>query len=1095
MIKNLKSHVTGGKKVTSSENSAKTLGDIIKKKKFVIPMYQRNYKWNTSVVIKLVDDILDCYNRSKKENNIQISKSLGLLTLYKKDEKDTTYYVIDGQQRFTTLSILLSVLHTNAESNIDLEFERDKSDCKKRREAITGECPDECPDKCQDKCSNKCTDVNRINRNKEAICNELNKYKVDAKEYGVIAEFVLDHVIMLCSIVNEQPVEEFMNLNAYKTAFSISDHIRANLISLNSFYKEEMSKGEYSPILARCLSKKTYKTAVAILYNNIQEKLYDVPPKDEKGPYKSIYDLLKEPKEILDPDKEARINIIFRGMLDKEAQNYASGEITENFDYWIKMLQKLAYVNKLLDELKNELDSGEFHSFKQIDDYQKMTGKSFVLEVFDGICRLDENWNSQILAKEIQKYSNVDSVLIRCLNQNSKKLANRYLEAFVYSNVNEETIKKADNESGEKIKLSQMAMDEVVDEISGCGRFVVDRYEREHREDLDTTITIPPVIDLEDRENVNFGGSLKAGEIEGGDLIKIGDLFNHNIKIPVIQRDYCMGARITGKNDFLDYLISGFEKNEKKEKGKKESLIASTILISISKDGSIYIFDGQQRTFTLYNILKYCNNKDEERKSYSFIGRTEENANDTDNCGSPYSEQAVDNLNRILKDKIKEKVDKDNFAKYIKENVKLKVKIVESVSGAEQFFMDINGGVALEKYEIFKAMLCNRLAALNELDLNELEAMTASIDNEWLDFFYKYRRDYLGSSKIQNDESDIEELLEIRFIEFVCRFVYQMNHLGAKYEDIYIKHGDWGFLKQDDSTYGKIIKDSALSRPKSFDEIGSKGEMVTGLSYIDALDVQDFKMIKTVLNEITNIDNTSNDKIPGISLEKKKIDTNSTGGYVMICGLEQKGTKQDVLENKGAYIKRFIWSLVDENRRILKKYYRYENDESIIEKIYDHDQIMRDILLSILKEHVQGDVQGDVYVYPYQINNEKDNIICCGYRHNAENEGKDTTKIGKRVVTYNCIKEIPAYYCNEINNVSGEIVRLRYLQDVADLMKKSYVFALVKDKVKNQIEYEDKTNSNICLANNFSDNVECTNRTEAYCITYIDRYISQNKGD
>lgn len=215
----------------------------------------------------------------------------------------------------------------------------------------------------------------------------------------------------------------------------------------------------------------------------------------------------------------------------------------------------------------------------------------------------------------------------------------------------------------------------------------------------------------------------------------------------------------------------------------------------------------------------------------------------------------------------------------------------------------------------------------------------------------------------------------------------------------------------------------------------------------------------------------------------------------MICGLEQKGTKQDVLENKGAYIKRFIWSLVDENRRILKKYYRYENDESIIEKIYDHDQIMRDILLSILKEHVQGDVQGDVYVYPYQINNEKDNIIYCGYRHNAENEGKDTTKIGKRVVTYNCIKEIPAYYCNEINNVSGEIVRLRYLQDVADLMKKSYVFALVKDKVKNQIEYEDKTNSNICLANNFSDNVECTNRTEAYCITYIDRYISQNKGD
>lgn len=1073
--------------MNSSDNSAKTLGDIIDKKRFVIPMYQRNYKWNTSVAIKLVDDILDYYNCSKKENNPQISKSLGLLTLYKENEK---YYVIDGQQRFTTLSILLSVLNTKAESNIDLEFERDKLVCKKRRKAITGECLDEC------------TDVNRINRNKNAICNELNKYKVDAKEYGDIAKFVLEHVIMLCSIVNEQPVEEFMNLNAYKTAFSISDHIRANLISLNSFYKEEMSKGEYGPILARCLSKKTYKTAVAILYNNIQEKLYDVPQKDENGTYKSIYDLLKEPKEILDPDKEARINIIFRGMLDKEAQNYASGEITENFDYWIKMLQKLAYVNKLLDELKNELDSGEFHSFKQIDDYQKMTGKSFVLEVFDGICRLDENWNSQILAKEIQKYSNVDSVLIRCLNQNSKKLANRYLEAFVYSNINEETIKKADNESGEKIKLSQMAMDEVVDEISGCGRFVVDRYEREHREDLDTTITIPPVIDLEDRENVNFGGSFEdeEDEIEGGDLIKIGNLFKYDIKIPVIQRDYCMGARITGKNDFLDYLISGFEKNEKKEKKeKKESLIASTILISISKDGSIYIFDGQQRTFTLYNILKYCNA--ENIKSYSFIGRTEENANNTDNCGSPYSKQAVVNLNEILKDKIKENVDKDNFAKYIKENVKLKVKIVESVSGAEQFFMDINGGVALEKYEIFKAMLCNRLAALDGFDGLDV---IRNIENEWLDFFYKYRRDYLGSSKIQNDESDIEELLEIRFIEFICRFVYQMNHWGAKYEDIYIKNGDGGFSKQDDSTYGKIIKDSTLSRPKSFDEIGSKGEMVTGLSYIDALDVQDFEMIRSVLNEITNIDNTSNDKIPGISLEKKKIDTNSTGGYVMICGLEQKGTKQEVLDNKGYYIKRFIWSLIDENRRLLKKYYRYENDESIIEKIYDHDQIMRDILLSILEKDIQGYVQEDVQgyvqgdVYPYQINEKKCNIIYCGYRHN-EDHGDETWNVGKREVEYNCIKEIPAYYYNEIdkkiNNDSQQIVRLRYLQDKSGQQKDNYKFALVKDKVKNQIEYEDKTNSNICLANNFSDNVECQNRTEAYCITYIDSYISQNKGD
>lgn len=109
-----------------------------------------------------------------------------------------------------------------------------------------------------------------------------------------------------------------------------------------------------------------------------------------------------------------------------------------------------------------------------------------------------------------------------------------------------------------------------------------------------------------------------------------------------------------------------------------------------------------------------------------------------------------------------------------------------------------------------------------------------------------------------------------------------------------------------------------------------------------------------------------------------------------------------------------------------------------------------------------------------------------GYTLERGDVVKDTRKIGKRVVTYNCIKEIPAYYYKDIidiKKVSGEIVRLRYLQDVADLMKNPYVFALVKDKVKNQIEYEDKTNSNICLLKvlNLTEDGR-TYKREAYCL-------------
>lgn len=207
-----------------------------------------------------------------------------------------------------------------------------------------------------------------------------------------------------------------------------------------------------------------------------------------------------------------------------------------------KNASKVSFANNLLGELEDEFEQGDFHSFKQIDDYQKLTKKSFIREVFEGI---DKDWDSQTLAKEIQKYSNVDSVIIRCLSSDSKKLANRYLEAFVHSEKNSETYKQADNEFYKKVKLPQMSMSEVVKEISGCGRYIIDRYEMEHRDNLNISIDIPPVLDLEDRENVNFGGNLS--ELNESDEISVGELFKYDIKIPVIQRDYCMGQELQVK--------------------------------------------------------------------------------------------------------------------------------------------------------------------------------------------------------------------------------------------------------------------------------------------------------------------------------------------------------------------------------------------------------------------------------------------------------------------------------------------------------------------------------------------------------------------
>lgn len=989
---------------SQNQNSAQTLREILDNKKFVIPMYQRNYKWNTTVAEKLVKDIITCYRQSLEnpkleKQNSKSQKSLGLLTLYHDNPNDKTYYVIDGQQRFTTLSILLSVL--DSETKINLSFERDRERCEKRRTAIWS----------NEKCCCECTDVNRIRRNKKAISDIIQK-NVSLEEKSKIVEFVLENVIMLCSTVNTLPVEEFMNLNAYKTAFSISDHIRANLISLNSFHKEKMSR-EYAPILAQCLEQHTYKTAVAVLYNKIQEKLYESLPTE--GTYRSIYELLKKPeKQVIDPGKESHINIIFGGMLKAGATNYESGEITENLDYWIKMLQKLAYVNKLLDELKSELGNGAFHSFKQIDDYQEMTGKSFIIEVFEKIRKLDEKWDSQTLAKEIQKFSNVDSILIRSLTPNSQKLANRYLEAFAYSTVNEETMKKADS----KGKLSQMSMDEVIQEISGCGRYIVDRYEREHREDLDTVITIPPVIDLEDRENVDFGGSLDDPTIKD-DTITVGNLFQYKICIPVIQRDYCMGARITGKNDFLAFLIQGFE--------DKKDLTASTILISVSKkDKKIYIFDGQQRTFTLYNILKWC--KEKNLNEYSFIGRTgnsisgcessypkqvvdnqKKSSEDNSECGSSYSKQAVKDLNDTLEKNFHQ--NKEEFARYIKEKVRLKVKIVNDVSGAEQFFMDINGGVALKKYEIYKAMLCSCLADIGQ------EEMVRKIENEWLDFFYRFRKNYIGVGNIETDETDEEELLEIRFIEYVCRFVYRNM---------------------------KKSKEVPM-----FDEIKSKGEIVETLQYINKLEEEDIEMVDQIMGKICNleIDQTVKEQTAPFTLEKFEIPTNSSRKIVDACIIKCKLDEFDVSGNMAYYIARFIWSLSDKNREKIKNYYRYDKIESL-RRIYDDDWIMDKILYYLIENNSGIDNTR----CPYTDMRELELNLYGGY-HNISyfNSGKFT----RCSIPEHPEKEAPVYYLKDLP--ANEVLRLQYLYEHAkkDENNSPLHFALVQKGMN----YEDGTPS------------------------------------
>ena len=78
------------------------------KQNYIIPMYQRNYAWGEKEIDQLILDIQDYQKQTDQINQGQTqgSKKYYIGTLVVFERSNGTYEIIDGQQRFTTLTLL-----------------------------------------------------------------------------------------------------------------------------------------------------------------------------------------------------------------------------------------------------------------------------------------------------------------------------------------------------------------------------------------------------------------------------------------------------------------------------------------------------------------------------------------------------------------------------------------------------------------------------------------------------------------------------------------------------------------------------------------------------------------------------------------------------------------------------------------------------------------------------------------------------------------------------------------------------------------------------------------------------------------------------
>lgn len=78
---------------------------------FVIPVYQRNYAWQKKHCKQLLDDILEI---STQPNKYHFLGTITYILHSNTQEFGNEYVIIDGQQRITTLMLLLKALQKYA---------------------------------------------------------------------------------------------------------------------------------------------------------------------------------------------------------------------------------------------------------------------------------------------------------------------------------------------------------------------------------------------------------------------------------------------------------------------------------------------------------------------------------------------------------------------------------------------------------------------------------------------------------------------------------------------------------------------------------------------------------------------------------------------------------------------------------------------------------------------------------------------------------------------------------------------------------------------------------------------------------------------
>lgn len=361
--------------MTSSNIKPLKIGDIFNRREnefYRIPIYQRNYAWKETEIRQLIQDIYDYAKQDEKQYYY-----IGTLVVL--PNKDNTFEVIDGQQRLTTLSMLVAYLKN--------EEKEENNYYKNLENTITFQCR-----KVSTDALNKIWESSDVKDVADSISSAYHQilrksFEDIVKEKEKFKKYLLENVIIYrISVPQDTDLNHYFEImNTRGEQLEKHEILKAELLSV--FKGNTDTREFYSGIWDACSDMGKYVCPEALLPRS-QDKKQDSNDQGNKGENSHEQDFTIE-------------NIIEK-YEDKEGNNAQNNNAEDRYRSIIDFPNFLLMVLKLMDDETVLDDKKLLEQFNKIlNENNEETKKDNVKKFFGVLLKARYLFDNYVIKREL----------------------------------------------------------------------------------------------------------------------------------------------------------------------------------------------------------------------------------------------------------------------------------------------------------------------------------------------------------------------------------------------------------------------------------------------------------------------------------------------------------------------------------------------------------------------------------------------------------------------------------------------------------------------------------------------------------------------